>query len=30
VGNVTAPRVVVVRPDRSINLSLDAPVVIRR
>jgi hypothetical protein len=30
VGNVTAPRVVVVRPDRSINLRLDAPVAIRR
>jgi hypothetical protein len=30
VGNVTAPRVVVVRPDRSLNLKLDAPVAIRR
>jgi hypothetical protein len=30
VGNVTAPRVVVVRPDRSVNLRLDAPVAIRR
>ena len=30
VGNVTAPRVVVVRPDRPINLRLDAPVSIRR
>jgi uncharacterized membrane protein len=28
--NATAPRVVVVRPDRSINLRLDAPFSIRR
>ncbi len=29
-GNVTAPRVVVVRPDRPLNIRLDAPLSVRR
>ncbi|WP_218081607.1 hypothetical protein [Anthocerotibacter panamensis] len=30
IGNVTAPRVVVLRPDQPLNIRLDAPVALRR